>query len=238
MQGPSELGMAADAKLANWERTDHLGAIEVPTLVIGARYDTMDPAHMEMMAGRLPQGRYLYCPKGSHLAMYDDQRPTSTASSSSWVTSPVDATRRRSGTMTVEFTTRPTLRGVFGMVSSTHWLASASAMAVLEAGGNAFDAAVAAGFVLHVVEPHLNGPGGELLGVIVDSGRPGRPGCLPDRGRHPPGRRPSISEVTGLSLVPGAGLLAAAVPGSGGRLADAAARLRDDGTAPRLAASL
>ena len=45
----------------------------MPTLVIGARYDTMDPAHMEMMAGRLPRGRYLYCPNGSHLAMYDDQ---------------------------------------------------------------------------------------------------------------------------------------------------------------------
>ena len=74
MQGPSELGMSADAKLANWTCTDRLGAIDVPTLVIGARYDTMDPAHMEMMAGRLPKGRYLYCPEGSHLAMYDDQR--------------------------------------------------------------------------------------------------------------------------------------------------------------------
>ena len=60
------------------------------------------------------------------------------------------------------FTTRPTLQGTFGMASSTHWLASATAMAVLEDGGNAFDAAVAAGFVLHVVEPHLNGPAGEV----------------------------------------------------------------------------
>ena len=49
-------------------------SIEVPALVIGARYDTMDPAHMEKMAKRLPLGRYLYCPEGSHLAMYDDQR--------------------------------------------------------------------------------------------------------------------------------------------------------------------
>jgi proline iminopeptidase len=73
MQGPSELGMSDDAKLARWDRTPDLPYIEVPTLVIGARYDTMDPAHMEMMAGRLPRGRYLYCPKGSHLAMYDDQ---------------------------------------------------------------------------------------------------------------------------------------------------------------------
>ena len=73
MQGPSELGMSADAKLARWDRVADLQTIEVPTLVIGARYDTMDPAHMEMMAGLLPAGRYLYCPEGSHLAMYDDQ---------------------------------------------------------------------------------------------------------------------------------------------------------------------
>jgi proline iminopeptidase len=73
MQGPSELGMSADAKLAHWDRVADLERIKVPTLVIGARHDTMDPAHMEMMARRLPNGRYLYCPDGSHLAMYDDQ---------------------------------------------------------------------------------------------------------------------------------------------------------------------
>jgi len=60
------------------------------------------------------------------------------------------------------FTTRPELRGTFGMVASTHWLASAAGMAVLERGGNAFDAAVATGLTLQVVEPHLNGPGGDL----------------------------------------------------------------------------
>jgi proline iminopeptidase len=74
MQGPSELGISRDAKLAHWDRTEELSSITVPTLVIGARHDTMDPAHMEMMAGRLPAGRYLYCPDGSHLAMYDDQK--------------------------------------------------------------------------------------------------------------------------------------------------------------------
>jgi len=73
MLGPSELVISPGSPLAHWDRTAELTSIEVPTLVIGARYDTMDPAHMEMMAGRLPRGRYLYCPNGSHLAMYDDQ---------------------------------------------------------------------------------------------------------------------------------------------------------------------
>jgi proline iminopeptidase len=73
MQGPSELGISDDAKLAHWDRTGDLASIQVPALVIGARYDTMDPAHMKMMSGRLPRGRYLSCPNGSHLAMYDDQ---------------------------------------------------------------------------------------------------------------------------------------------------------------------
>ena len=66
-----------------------------------------------------------------------------------------------------DFTTRPTLEGHFGMSASTHWLATASAQAVLERGGNAFDAAVAGAFVLHVVEPHLNGPGGDMTGLFV-----------------------------------------------------------------------
>jgi proline iminopeptidase len=74
MQGPSELGISPGAKLAHWDRTDQLSSIEVPALVIGARYDTMDPAYLAMMADRLPAGQYLYCPNGSHLAMYDDQQ--------------------------------------------------------------------------------------------------------------------------------------------------------------------
>ena len=71
----------------------------------------------------------------------------------------------------MRFTTRPELRGTFGMVASTHWLASQSGMAVLERGGNAFDAAVAAGFVLQVVEPHLNGPGGEVVALLYAAER-------------------------------------------------------------------
>ena len=72
MQGPSELG--ASGILADWNRTEDLARIPVPTLVIGAAHDTMDPAFMEAMSKRLPQGRYLHCPQGSHMAMYDDQK--------------------------------------------------------------------------------------------------------------------------------------------------------------------
>ena len=72
MQGPSELG--ASGKLAAWDRTADLKNVTVPTLVIGARYDTMDPKHMEWMSHQFPRGRYLYCPNGSHLAEYDDQK--------------------------------------------------------------------------------------------------------------------------------------------------------------------
>lgn len=72
MQGPSELG--ASGKLVDWDRTADLSRIGVPTLVIGASHDTMDPAHMEMMAGQVQRGRYLCCPNGSHLAFYDDQK--------------------------------------------------------------------------------------------------------------------------------------------------------------------
>jgi len=71
MQGPSELG--ASGRIADWDRTADLKNITVRTLVIGARFDTMDPRHMEWMANQLPSGQYLYCPNGSHLAMYDDQ---------------------------------------------------------------------------------------------------------------------------------------------------------------------
>jgi proline iminopeptidase len=70
MQGPSELG--ASGKLVNWDRSKDLGQITVPTLVIGAGHDTMDPKHMEWMSKQFPKGQFLLCPNGSHLAMYDD----------------------------------------------------------------------------------------------------------------------------------------------------------------------
>ncbi len=114
-----------------------------------------------------------------------------------------------------QFTTRPELTGTFGMVASTHWLASAAGMAVLESGGNAFDAAVAAGFVLQVVEPHLNGPGGEVP-VIGFSAGDGRPFVVDGQGTAPAAATPAAFEALGIDLVPGNGLLAATVPGAFG----------------------
>jgi proline iminopeptidase len=71
MQGPSEMG--ASGILAGWDRTADLHRITVPTLVIGAAHDTMDPDHMRWMAGQITDASYLHCPDGSHMAMYDDQ---------------------------------------------------------------------------------------------------------------------------------------------------------------------
>ncbi|WP_125774432.1 gamma-glutamyltransferase family protein [Antribacter gilvus] len=110
------------------------------------------------------------------------------------------------------FRTRPDLAGTFGMVSSTHWAASASAQAVLERGGNAFDAAVAGAFVLHVVEPHLNGPGGDMVGIFATAEEPGSPRVLVGQGPAPAGATIEHYVGEGLDLVPGSGALAAAVP--------------------------
>lgn len=110
------------------------------------------------------------------------------------------------------FTTRPTLQGTFGMASSTHWLASQSAMAVLEGGGNAYDAAVTAGFVLHVVEPHLNGPAGEVPIILAPADGPVQVLC--GQGPAPAGATVAHYTGLGLDLVPGTGPLAAAVPGA------------------------
>ena len=101
------------------------------------------------------------------------------------------------------------------MVASTHWLASAAGMAVLERGGNAFDAAVAAGFVLQVVEPHLNGPGGEVP-VIGHDARRGETFVVCGQGTAPAAATVEAYTGLGLDLVPGSGLLAATVPGAFG----------------------
>ena len=129
------------------------------------------------------------------------------------------------------------------MVASTHWLASQTGMAVLERGGNAFDAAVATGFVLQVVEPHLNGPGGEVPAVFFAEER-GEPLALCGQGVAPAAATIERFHELGHELIPGTGVLAACVPGAFGgwllllrdfgswRLADARVRDRLRGAVP------
>ncbi|HWT34101.1 MAG TPA: gamma-glutamyltransferase, partial [Microbacterium sp.] len=112
------------------------------------------------------------------------------------------------------FTTRPTLTGSFGMAASTHWIATGVAQGILERGGNAFDAVVAGGFVLHLVEPHLNGPGGDLVGIFATPDAAHSPRVLMGQGPAPAGATIAHFRAEGLALVPGAGGLAAAVPGA------------------------
>ena len=111
------------------------------------------------------------------------------------------------------FTTRPELLGTFGVAASTHWLASATAMAVLEEGGNAFDAAVAAGFALQVVEPHLNGPGGDMPALIWSADEE-RLRVVCGQGPAPAAATIDAFHALGLDIVPGTGLLATCVPGA------------------------
>ena len=128
--------------------------------------------------------------------------------------------------MSDSFTTRPELRGTFGVVSSTHWLASQVAMSVLERGGNAYDAAVAGGFTLQVVEPHLNGPGGEVPILIWDE-REQRMRAICGQGGAPALATPAAFRALGVEQIPGIGLLPATVPGAFGAWL---AMLRDYGT--------
>jgi gamma-glutamyltranspeptidase/glutathione hydrolase len=110
------------------------------------------------------------------------------------------------------FTTRPEIDGTFGVVASTHWIATAVGMAILEKGGNAFDAAVATAFTLQVVEPHLNGPGGDVP-VILHDARRGRTEVICGQGPAPAAASIAHYRALGLDMVPGSGLLAACVPG-------------------------
>jgi gamma-glutamyltranspeptidase/glutathione hydrolase len=111
------------------------------------------------------------------------------------------------------FTTRPELMGTFGMVSTTHWLASQAGMKMLEAGGTAADAAVAAGFVLNVVEPHLNGPLGEVPALVLPAGAD-TPLVLCGQGVAPAGATVAHYRNEGLDVIPGSGLLSATNPGA------------------------
>lgn len=124
------------------------------------------------------------------------------------------------------FTTRPEIVGTFGVAASTHWLATQTAMGVLERGGNAFDAAAAAGFVLQVVEPHLNGPGGEVP-ILLWSERTRAVEAICGQGSAPAAASPAHFRRMGLDLVPGIGLLPATVPGAFGAWLR---MLRDHGT--------
>ena len=111
------------------------------------------------------------------------------------------------------FTTRPEIAATFGVVATTHWTASSVGMAVLERGGNAFDAAVAAAFVLNVAEPHLNGPGGDAP-IIIHDAKTGRQSVICGQGVAPDAATPAAFAELGLDLVPGTGFLPAVVPGA------------------------
>src|SRR5947209_11875337 len=112
------------------------------------------------------------------------------------------------------FTTRPEIEGTFGVVTSTHWIATAVGMATLERGGNAFDAGAATAFTLQVVEPHLNGPGGDVP-VIVHDVKRARTEVICGQGPAPAGATiKHYRDELGLDLIPGTGLLAACIPGT------------------------
>ena len=113
----------------------------------------------------------------------------------------------------MSFTTRPEVSGTFGAVSSTHWIGTAVGMAVLECGGNAFDAAVACGFTLQIVEPHLNGPGGDVP-IILKSADEDEPTVICGQGVAPMLATVDAYKSRGLDMVPGTGLLPAVVPGA------------------------
>ncbi len=113
------------------------------------------------------------------------------------------------------FTTRPEIVGTFGVVASTHWLATAAGMAMLEKGGNAFDAAVATGLSLHILEPDQNGPGGDVP-LILYSARDDEVKVICGQGSAPAGATVAAYRDLGLDVVPGIGLLSAVVPGSFG----------------------
>ncbi|WP_159949396.1 gamma-glutamyltransferase family protein [Rhizobium sp. 18065] len=112
-----------------------------------------------------------------------------------------------------EFTTRPEILGTFGVVTSTHWIASAVGMSILEKGGNAFDAAVATGFVLQILEPHLVGPGGDMPALIY-SAKTGKVEVICAQGPAPAGATIEHYTAEGLDLIPGDGLLATVIPGA------------------------
>ena len=113
----------------------------------------------------------------------------------------------------MSFTTRPEIIGTFGVATSTHWIASSVGMAILEQGGNAFAAAVAMGFTLQVVEPHLNGPLGDMPALIWPAGA-SEPTVVCGQGTAPTAARAAYFADQGLDMIPGSGLIASVVPGA------------------------
>ncbi|MBK5926355.1 gamma-glutamyltransferase family protein [Rhodobaculum claviforme] len=111
------------------------------------------------------------------------------------------------------FTTRPEIKGRFGVVATTHWIASAVGMAMLERGGNAFDAAVASGLALQVLEPHLNGPGGDMPALVYRADT-GTTSVICGQGPTPAGATIDRYRAEGLEVIPGDGLLATVIPGA------------------------
>jgi gamma-glutamyltranspeptidase/glutathione hydrolase len=124
------------------------------------------------------------------------------------------------------FTTRPEIAGTFGVVASTHWLASSVGQAVLERGGNAFDAGAAVAFTLQVAEPHLNGPGGDAP-IIIHNAKTGKQEVICGQGPSPAAATIGHFESLGLDLIPATGFLPAVVPGAFGAWC---VLLRDYGT--------
>ena len=111
------------------------------------------------------------------------------------------------------FTTRPEILGRFGVVTSTHWIASGVGMKMLEQGGNAFDAAVATGLVLQVLEPHLNGPGGDMPAILYSAAK-GKVEVICAQAQTPAGATIDHYRGEGLEVIPGDGLLATVIPGA------------------------
>jgi gamma-glutamyltranspeptidase/glutathione hydrolase len=111
------------------------------------------------------------------------------------------------------FTTRPEIAGTFGVVASTHWIASQVGMAVLERGGNAFDAAAATAFTLQVVEPHLNGPAGDVP-IILHAARTQSQHVICGQGVAPQAATQTKFRELDIDLIPATGVLPAVVPGA------------------------
>lgn len=112
-----------------------------------------------------------------------------------------------------KFTTRPEILGRFGAVTSTHWIATAVGMSILEKGGNAFDAAVATGFVLQIVEPHLNGPGGDMPAIVYSAAND-RVDVICAQGPAPAKATIEHYRSEDIDLIPGDGLLSTVIPGA------------------------